>query len=52
VIALALLPGMDGTGELFAGLVGKLDSEVKTIVVSYPADSARDYVELERIARC
>jgi pimeloyl-[acyl-carrier protein] methyl ester esterase len=35
---LVLLPGMDGTGELFAGFVDALPSVYETIPVRYPAD--------------
>ena len=47
--ALVLLPGMDGTGELFAPLVQALNPAVSTIVVRYP-DESLDYPEHERVA--
>jgi pimeloyl-[acyl-carrier protein] methyl ester esterase len=53
-IALVLLPGLDGTGLLFADFVAELKKsapEVEPIVVRYPTDHALGYAELERIAR-
>jgi pimeloyl-ACP methyl ester carboxylesterase len=51
MVALVLLPGLDGTGLLFAGFVAALGSEVEVIVVSYPPDIPLGYSELEPIAR-
>jgi pimeloyl-ACP methyl ester carboxylesterase len=45
---LVLLPGMDGTGELFAPLIESLPG-VKTTVVSYPKDTCLDWEELLQI---
>ena len=36
--ALVLLPGMDGTGDLFAPLLSALPPALRTIVVRYPCD--------------
>src|SRR5688572_23801952 len=47
---LVLLPGMDGTGELFAPLVDALGADVSTVVVRYP-DLPLNYVEHLEIAR-
>ena len=33
---LILLPGMDGTGELFSPLVKELGPDIQTVVVRYP----------------
>jgi pimeloyl-[acyl-carrier protein] methyl ester esterase len=41
-----LLPGMDGTGELFAPLEGHLDPAIGARVVAYPRDQPRSYDEL------
>jgi pimeloyl-ACP methyl ester carboxylesterase len=49
---LVLLPGLDGTGLLFARLLGELGSRVDSTVVHYPADQALNYAEHENIARC
>lgn len=52
--ALVLLPGLDGTGLLFADFVAELKQlapEIEPIVVRYPTDHALGYVELEGIAR-
>lgn len=42
-ITLVLLPGMDGTGLLFAPFVRALPDWVKPVVVSYPGDRPLDY---------
>ncbi|NVN98294.1 MAG: alpha/beta hydrolase [Geobacteraceae bacterium] len=42
-ITLVLLPGMDGTGLLFAPFVRALPKWVKPVVVSYPPDQPLDY---------
>lgn len=42
-IALVLLPGMDGTGCLFAPFLKELPDWVKPIVISYPTDKPLDY---------
>ncbi|MBX9790721.1 MAG: hypothetical protein K2Y37_17530 [Pirellulales bacterium] len=34
---LVLLPGLDGTGSLFADFVSALDGQIETVVVAYPA---------------
>jgi len=47
---LVLLPGLDGTGELFADFVSALDG-IRTRVISYPADRAMDYAQHEAFAR-
>jgi pimeloyl-[acyl-carrier protein] methyl ester esterase len=48
---LVLLPGMDGTGELFQPLLDSLDSSLTTAVVAYPAAAALTYAELESVVR-
>lgn len=42
-----LLPGLDGTGELFEPLLRELAPELVTRVVSYPPDRPLGYRELE-----
>lgn len=52
--ALVLLPGLDGTGLLFADFVSELRAvgpEIDTNVVRYPTDKPLDYAELEKIVR-
>ena len=54
-ITLILLPGMDGTGELFAPFVQALQvnsryKNIKTIVVSYPPNEALNYAQLTKLA--
>jgi pimeloyl-ACP methyl ester carboxylesterase len=48
---LVLLPGLDGTGKLFAEFLKALDLGVSTQVVPYPADVPLDYDELEPLVR-
>jgi pimeloyl-ACP methyl ester carboxylesterase len=47
---LILLPGMDGTGELFAELLARLPLDMRTTVVGYP-DKPATYAEHLRYAR-
>lgn len=47
---LVLLPGMDGTGELFAPLVRAMNPSIPTLVVRYP-DVPGDYAAHELVAR-
>lgn len=52
--ALVLLPGLDGTGLLFADFVEELRRiapEIDAIVVQYPTDQPLGYAELEKIVR-
>lgn len=51
MVALVLLPGLDGTGLLFADFAASFAPDVKIIVVSYPTDVAVGYSKLEAIAR-
>jgi pimeloyl-[acyl-carrier protein] methyl ester esterase len=46
---LVLLPGMDGTGELFSPLLDVLESKAQ--VVRYPASASLGYAELTAFAR-
>jgi pimeloyl-ACP methyl ester carboxylesterase len=48
--ALVLLPGMDGTGSLFAPITAALGEDVESMVVRYP-DEPLDYSAHEAIAR-
>ena len=47
--ALILLPGLDGTGDLFAPLLRELSDNLKPIVVRYPAREPLGYRELGRL---
>ncbi|MGO9935821.1 MAG: alpha/beta fold hydrolase [Steroidobacteraceae bacterium] len=47
--ALVLLPGLDGTGKLFAEFVKVLDGGVSTVVVAYPTDKPLGYEALETL---
>jgi pimeloyl-ACP methyl ester carboxylesterase len=49
-VKLVLLPGMDGTGELFANLVAALPKAFETQTVRYPADRS-SYAELADVVR-
>lgn len=51
MVALVLLPGLDGTGLLFADFAASFGPEVKVIVASYPTDTPLGYSELESVAR-
>jgi pimeloyl-[acyl-carrier protein] methyl ester esterase len=46
-----LLPGMDGSGELFRDFVGALPTGVETTIVPYPGDHIVSYYELETLVR-
>ncbi len=43
---IALLPGLDGTGELLKGFLDALPPDVDATVVSYPTNHFMDFVEL------
>jgi pimeloyl-ACP methyl ester carboxylesterase len=48
---LVLLPGMDGTGELFKPLLQALPRRLEPIVVSYPNSEVRTYKDLAEFVR-
>ncbi len=50
-LKLVLLPGMDGTGELFAEFVAALAGEFETETVRYPTERCLSYAELENFVR-
>jgi pimeloyl-[acyl-carrier protein] methyl ester esterase len=50
-VTIVLLPGMDGTGKLFAGFVAALGDAARPVVVAYPTDSQLDYRQLIDVAR-
>jgi len=47
---LVLLPGLDGTGELFASFIDALGG-FATQVIAYPTDRAMTYAEHENFVR-
>jgi pimeloyl-ACP methyl ester carboxylesterase len=49
-MTLVLLPGMDGTGRLFAPLIAALEGEFDLRVARYPNSETGGYEELEAIA--
>ncbi|HEY8102058.1 MAG TPA: alpha/beta fold hydrolase [Burkholderiaceae bacterium] len=51
MVAIVLLPGMDGTGALFADFVSALGQDFLPIVISYPEDQELDYPALEELVR-
>lgn len=51
MVALVLLPGLDGTGLLFGDFAAAFGPDVEVITVSYPPDVPLGYVELESIVR-
>jgi pimeloyl-ACP methyl ester carboxylesterase len=44
---LVLMPGLDGTGKLFAAFVKELSLTVECVVVTYPKDEPMGYADLE-----
>lgn len=48
---LVLLPGMDGTGRLFADFIAALGPDYDAVVVQYPPNRCLTYSELGDIAR-
>src|SRR5262249_47392049 len=48
---LVLLPGMHGSGELFADFVAALGAEHEAIAITYPKDQPLGYARLESIVR-
>jgi len=50
-LKLVLLPGMDGTGELFTDFVDALPKLFETVVVRYPSDRFLPYSELAGLVR-
>jgi pimeloyl-[acyl-carrier protein] methyl ester esterase len=48
-VSLVLLPGLDGTGDLFQPLVQQLPDDVQSTVVRYPAREALDYSALTQL---
>ena len=51
MVTLVLLPGMDGTGGLFAPLLAELDAAITPVVVRYPCNEPLDYTALTSLAR-
>ena len=48
---IVLLPGLDGTGDLFDRLVAQLSPELQTTVVRYPQDPSLGYAGYAEIVR-
>lgn len=46
---LILLPGMDGTGELFADFVDALPDSIEPVVIRYPENETLSYQQLEAL---
>jgi pimeloyl-ACP methyl ester carboxylesterase len=50
-LTLVLLPGMDGSGLLFAEFVAALGTDVEARIVRYPPQTPLGYAELETLVR-
>lgn len=48
---IVLLPGLDGTGEMFARLAGRLERHMHVTVVRYPDDASFGYPEYVAFAK-
>ncbi len=48
---LLLLPGMDGTGDLFDAFIAALPSAIDVVIVRYPRCEPLGYAELQALAR-
>jgi len=51
MLTLVLLPGMDGTGELFADFAAALGARCHPVIVAYPMDKPLTYQALEDLVR-
>jgi len=51
ILTLVLLPGLDGTGDLFEPFIAALGPVFKTSVIRYPANEPLGYQELEAFVR-
>ena len=51
MVTLVLLPGMDGTGDLFADFAAALGAGIVPLVVPYPDDPDHDYRALTELVR-
>ncbi|PXX46821.1 pimeloyl-ACP methyl ester carboxylesterase [Undibacterium pigrum] len=51
MMTIVLLPGMDGTGTLYAPLHAALNGECKLLMLTYPVDQALSYAELEALVQ-
>jgi pimeloyl-ACP methyl ester carboxylesterase len=51
MITIVLLPGMDGTGSLFADFVSALGKNFQPMIISYPKEEALGYEALEILVR-
>lgn len=49
--AIVLLPGMDGTGELFSPFLASLGSEFETLIIRYPTNRPLGYGELAALTQ-
>jgi pimeloyl-ACP methyl ester carboxylesterase len=51
VATIVLLPGMDGTGQLFSDFISSLPASAGPLVISYPPDQPLGYEALEAFAK-
>jgi pimeloyl-[acyl-carrier protein] methyl ester esterase len=50
MVTLVLLPGLDGTGDLFEPFIAALGDDIRVRVVAYPPDERLNYAQLESVA--
>jgi pimeloyl-ACP methyl ester carboxylesterase len=50
-VTLVLLPGLDGTGNLFAGLLSELPAALSVRIVEYPAQQFLSYQQLTPVVK-
>jgi len=50
-VKLVLLPGMDGTGDLFADFIAALPESFETVTVRYPTDRCLSYSDLTELVQ-
>lgn len=50
-LTLVLLPGLDGTGDLFEPFINALGADYKSLVIAYPVSEPMDYQQLQALVR-
>jgi len=50
-VKLVLLPGLDGTGELFEHFVNALTDQTQALIFRYPAEARLGYAELTKFVK-
>jgi pimeloyl-ACP methyl ester carboxylesterase len=49
-VIVVLLPGADGTAELFEGFIKELPTNVQVVTIKYPTEATLDYEQLAELA--